>query len=88
MIKNVNGRFDDYSVSSEIRQILFRWSYELVESDLLWFFFHMKMSYYWFNRQELLQKAKDWYYGGGGKEIAAEYYFENRYVLKVNARNI
>ena len=48
----------------------------------------MKMSYYWFNRQELLQKAKDRYYDGGGKEIAAEYYFENRYVLKVNARNI
>ena len=51
-------------------------------------FFHMKMSYYWFNRQELLQKAKDRYYDGGGKEIAAEYYFENRYVLKANARNV
>ena len=35
MIKNVNGRFDDYSISLKIRQILLNWSYELVENDLL-----------------------------------------------------
>ena len=60
MIKHINGRFDDYSISPEIRQILLHWSYELVESNLLWFIFfvHIKMSYYWFNRQKLLQKAK------------------------------
>ena len=28
----------------------------------------MKMSYYLFNRQELLQKLKDRYYNGGGKK--------------------
>ena len=27
--------FDDYSISSEIRQILLHWGYELTESDLL-----------------------------------------------------
>ena len=27
--------FDDYSISSEIRQILLQWGYELTESDLL-----------------------------------------------------
>ena len=36
------------------------------------------MSYYWFNRQELLQKAKNKYHNCGGKEKAAEYYLENR----------
>ena len=35
MIKNVNGRFDDYSISPKIRKILLHWRYELVESDLL-----------------------------------------------------
>ena len=36
MIKYVNSRFDDYSISPKIRQILLYWGYELVESDLLW----------------------------------------------------
>ena len=31
------------------------------------------MSYYWFNREEVLQKAKEKYGNGGGKEKAAEY---------------
>ena len=34
----------------------------------------MKMSYYWFNRKENLQKAKKRY----SKEKAAEYYSENK----------
>ena len=36
------------------------------------------MSLYWFNRQELLQKAKDNYHNCGVKEKAVEHYFENR----------
>ena len=40
------------------------------------------MSYYWFNRQELLQKAKDKYHDKGGKEKAAEYYMKNKDVIK------
>ena len=35
MIKYVNGRFEDYSFSPKIRQILLHWGYELVEKDLL-----------------------------------------------------
>ena len=35
MMKDVNVRFDDYSISLKTRQILFYWGYELVESDLL-----------------------------------------------------
>ena len=38
------------------------------------------MSYYWFHRQELLQKAKDKYHNCGGKEKTAEYYLEDREV--------
>ena len=33
MIKDVSGRFDDYSIL--IKQVLLHWGYELVESDLL-----------------------------------------------------
>ena len=32
------------------------------------------MSYYWFNKKEILQKAKEKYGNYGGKEKAAEYY--------------
>ena len=34
MIKDVNGKFDDYSILLKIRQILLHWVHELVESDL------------------------------------------------------
>ena len=39
------------------------------------------MSYCWFNRQELLQKAKE-KYENGGKEKAAKYYKDNKDVIK------
>ena len=35
MVKDANGRFDDYSISPNIRQIVLQWGYELVESGLL-----------------------------------------------------
>ena len=35
MVKDVYGRFDNHSILPKIRQILLRWGYELVESDLL-----------------------------------------------------
>ena len=44
------------------------------------------MSYYWFKRKELLQKAKDRYHNGDGKEKTAEYYLKNREIFK-NANN-
>ena len=31
MIEDVNGRFDDYSISPKIRQILLHWGYELAD---------------------------------------------------------
>ena len=36
------------------------------------------MSYYWFNRQEILQKAKERYF----KEKASEYYAQNKKAIK------
>ena len=33
MIKNNGAKFDDFSISPKIRQILLHWGYELVESD-------------------------------------------------------
>ena len=41
------------------------------------------MSYYWFNRQEILQKAREKY----SKEKAAEYYLKNKEALKEKARD-
>ena len=65
MIKDANSRFDDYSISPKIRQILLYWGHELTESDVVillrkdfYFLFSIKMSYYWFNKKEILQKAK------------------------------
>ena len=40
------------------------------------------MIYYWFNEQELLQKAKDKYYNCGGKEKAVECYLQNKDAIK------
>ena len=34
MIRDKGAKFDDYSVSPKIRQILLHWGYELVEDDL------------------------------------------------------
>ena len=40
------------------------------------------MSYYWFNRQEILQKAKETY----SKEKTAEYYVQNKEAIKEKSR--
>ena len=44
---------------------------------------NIKMSYYWFNRQEVLEKAKERY----SKEKAAESYLQNKEVIKEKAKN-
>ena len=41
------------------------------------------MSYHLFNRQEILQKAKERH----SKEKAAEYYLQNKEVIKEKAKN-
>ena len=40
------------------------------------------MSYYWFNRQEILQKAKERY----SKEKVAKYYAQNKEAVKEKSR--
>ena len=42
------------------------------------------MSYYKFNRIELLKKADDKYHKEGGKERAAQYYERNKEEIKKN----
>ena len=44
------------------------------------------MSYYCFNRQELLQKAKE-KYDNGGKQKAAKYYRDNKDAIKKKEQN-
>ena len=96
MIKDVHGRLDYYIISLKIKQTLLHWWCELVESVLLLFFYffffsfffgHIKMSYYWFNRQELLQKAQGRYRNCRFKEKAAKYYIANKDALKETAKN-
>ena len=41
------------------------------------------MSYYWFNKQEILQKAKERY----SKEKAAGYYLQNKEAMKEKSKN-
>ena len=41
------------------------------------------MSYYWFNRQEILEKAKDRYF----KEKDVEYYLKNKEAIKEKSKN-
>ena len=42
-------------------QILLHGGYELVKKEfvMIYFFVYINMSYYWFNRKGVLQKAKD-----------------------------
>ena len=42
------------------------------------------MSYYWFNRQEILQKAKKKTFS---RERATEYYLQNKETIKEKARD-
>ena len=44
---------------------------------------NVRMSYYWFNRREILEKAKKRY----SKDKAAEYYLQNKEAIKEKARN-
>ena len=74
MVKFVDGRVHDSFISFKIRQILLYWGYVICYLYLNFFlFFHINMSYCWFNRKYLLQKATDRYHKGGAKEKAAEY---------------
>ena len=84
MIKDAGSKFDDYSISPKIGQILLHWGYELTQKD---FFIDLtnqrkKISYYHFNREELLQKAKERY----SKQKAAEYYLKNKEATKEKSR--
>ena len=84
VIKDAGTKFDDYLISPKIRQILLHWRYELTEKD----FFNklknqfIKMSYYWFNRQEILQKAKEIY----SKGKVAQYYAQNKEAIKEKSK--
>ena len=84
MIRYVGSKFDDDSNSPEIRQILLHWGYELTEK---YFFneltnYHIKMSYYCFNRREILQKEKEWY----SQEKATEYFAQNKEAIKEKSK--
>ena len=89
MIKDVNGRFDDYAISPMIGQVLLHWGYELVESDLQWFIFYsFEISYYQLTKDKFLKKGKDRYQNRGGKQEAAKYYEDNQEVLRKSEKSV
>ena len=45
------------------------------------------MSYYWFNREKLLENALDKYHNKSRKQKAAKYYAANQEVLREDARD-
>ena len=45
------------------------------------------MSYYWFNRKNLLKNAWDKYHNKGGKQKTVEYYRENADLIRLEAKN-
>ena len=59
-------------------------SYKLTKKDLFNELTNklIKMSYYWFNKREILQKVKEKY----SKEKAAEYYTQNKETRKEKSR--
>ena len=62
MIKDSGDEFDDYSIWPKVRQILLQLKKKICcnffSLRFLYFFYSIKMSYYQFNKQEILQKAK------------------------------
>ena len=54
---------------------------------MIYYFVLIKMSYYLFNRQELLQKSKSRYHNSEGNEKAAEYCIVNKEAIKEEASN-
>ena len=54
---------------------------------VLFFLINIKMSYYWFNKKDLLKKAHDKYHKEGGKERAAQYYERNKGEIKKKQRD-
>ena len=85
MIEDTGSKCDNYSISPKTRHILLHWGYELTEK----YFFNdltnqrIKMSYYQFNRQEILQKTKERH---SNKE-AAEYYSQIKEAIKEKSKN-
>ena len=66
MIKDSGSKYDDFSISPKIRQILLQLILDSIDSIEKKNFINSanqctKMSYYWFNRKEILQKAKERY---------------------------
>ena len=84
MIRDAGSKFHDYSISLKIRQILLHWGNDVTEKDIFNELINqrIKVNYYWFDRQEILQKAKERY----SKEKAAEYYAQNKEAIKEKSR--
>ena len=53
---------------------------------VVYFFKYIKMSYYWFNRKDLLKKAHEKYQKEGGKEQAASYYQKDKEIITKKER--
>ena len=62
MFKDVNSKFDDYSISPKIRQILLHWGFKLVERiykffalKIYFFLNSIKMSYHQLSKRNIVK---------------------------------
>ena len=90
MIKDVGGKFDDYSTSPKIRQILLHWGYELkirfviiFSHQIFLFFYCIKGELLSIQERRNIAKSKKKY----SKEKAAEYYLLNKVAIKKKRQN-
>ena len=60
MIKDTGNKYNDYSISPKIREILLHWGYNLTEKKKFYWLDKLmyRMSYYWFNRKESCKKQR------------------------------
>ena len=72
MIKHINGRFVDYSISPKIRQIVLHWAYELTEIYI--FLLIEKRVIIVLTNKNYCRKRKGRYYNCCGKEKTDVYY--------------
>ena len=86
MVKDVDGKFYYIGVTNKLKVIFYDFVFALIKKDFI-FFVNIKMSCYWFNKKELLEKAEEKYHTCGGKEKAAKYYQSNKDAIKEKAKN-
>ena len=79
MIKDAGSKFDDYSVSPKIREILLQWGYELTEKGFFYQCNKLMSKNELLSIQQIRNLAKN--------EKTAEFYLKNKESIKGKSNN-